>query len=629
MSTVQQKVATWSSIALRIATYVFLRIIPGHPWPPIIYTLFALYVPSFIASHVTQNTYIVVEDDIKITITETGHEDQPPTLPSTVAHSQDISGSDKRKHVEEEVEVEETVMIEEKSPRPIHTLLTGALDPVSTLLSLMTFLINVGLVLATIDLVYRAKVFHPSTELSFARMGYIAPTEANLLVREPDISKLPISVTYQLATPAAAYENSKPLLAGMIHTLSEDTDFTQALKFSLPNHPERTYQWTTSNNHTGFFTTPPKPGHLPQSGSFTFFTSSCIKPRFPYSPFDHALAIPGFKHMADVIKKIPGGSQFMLFLGDFIYIDVPKRFGVTVEDYRREYRQVYSSPDWPAVGQNLSWIHVLDDHEIANDWDKKTTGIYDAAADPWHHYQTSVNPPRARQAGTYNTPRYGATYFEFTQGPASFFLMDTRTYRDSSSDLPANSTEKSMLGAQQLADLLEFLKKSEPKGVKWKIVASSIPFTKNWRVNSMDTWAGYLNERQIILEAMWDVGVRGGCGVVIISGDRHEFAATAFPPPLNGRWPVSATVNEYSTSPLSQFYLPIHTYWQSDDEDIEIKYVPGGNSKLGAITIENTTSDQSTLRFRLYVDGHEVWSSILLSAPAISGGRWTREALWG
>lgn len=44
----------------------------------------------------------------------------------------------------------------------------------------------------------------------------------------------------------------------------------------------------------------------------------------------------------------------MLFLGDFIYIDVPKRFGVTVEDYRREYRQVYSSPDWPAVGQNLS-----------------------------------------------------------------------------------------------------------------------------------------------------------------------------------------------------------------------------------------------------------------------------------
>ncbi|KAI9647189.1 hypothetical protein NHQ30_003572 [Ciborinia camelliae] len=618
MSKIQQRVATWSSIALRIATFIFLRIIPGHPFPPIIYTLFALYVPSLIASHATKAPSTVVEDDIDIITTDTEREDQP-------------SGA-------------ETVVVEEKSSRPIRTILTGSPDPVSYLLSILTFLINAGLVLATIDLVYRAKVFYPSTELSFARMGYIGPTEANLLVREPDLSKLPISVTYELATDSWANMFGKPQLAGTIKSLSEDTDFTQALKFSLPNNPEKTYRWTTSNNHTGFFTTPPKPGGLPQSGSFTFFTSSCIKPRFPYSPFDHALEIPGLRHMADVIKTIPGGAQFMLFLGDFIYIDVPKRFGVTKEDYRREYRQVYSSPDWPAVGTNLSegkskikdptlsdcspdyWSsgrgsqfgHVLSVLPIPSA-DHDAGQVYKAAADPWQHYQMAVNPPRARQSETYNGLRDNATYFEFTHGPASFFLMDTRTYRDSSSDLPANSTGKSMLGAQQLADFLDFLKKPEPKGVKWKIVTSSVPFTKNWRVNSMDTWAGYLNERQVILEAMWDVGL-GGHGVVIISGDRHEFAATAFPPPLNGRWPVSATVNEFSTSPLSQFYLPIPTYWQDDDADIKIKYIPLGNSKLGAITIENTDSDQSVLNFRLYVDGHEAWSSILLSPPIISGG---------
>ena len=79
----------------------------------------------------------------------------------------------------------------------------------------------------------------------------------------------------------------------------------------------------------------------------------------------------------------------MLFLGDFIYVDVPKRFGSTIEDYRREYRQVYSSPDWPAVGQNLSWIHVLDDHEIANDWDANVTGVYNNAADPVSNSQTN------------------------------------------------------------------------------------------------------------------------------------------------------------------------------------------------------------------------------------------------
>jgi len=308
---------------------------------------------------------------------------------------------------------------------------------------------------------------------------------------------------------------------------------------------------------------------------------------------------------------------------------VPKRFGVTAEDYRREYRQVYASPDWPSVGQNLSWIHVLDDHEIANDWDRNTTGVYNAAADPWQHYQIAVNPPRARQAGSFHKVRQDATYFEFTQGPASFFMLDTRTYRDASAVLPANSTEKSMLGTEQLADLLAFLNRPEPKGIKWKIIASSIPFTKNWRVNSLDTWSGYLSERKKILESMWDVGLRGGVGVVVLSGDRHEFAATAFPPPAGSKWPLSATVHEFSVSPLSQFYLPFPTYSQTDEEDVMVKYIPNGQSKLGAITIEDAATDQSSLKFRLYVNGAEEWSSVLLSPPVGAGKSRGKDALWG
>lgn len=286
---------------------------------------------------------------------------------------------------------------------------------------------------------------------------------------------------------------------------------------------------------------------------------------------DHPLAIPGFRYLAKLLPSL--GAQFMLFLGDFIYADVPQRFGSDIESFRREYRQIYASPDWPSVGQNLSWIHVLDDHEIANDYSAGSeTGIYKNATDAWHHYHTAVNPPLARKAGTYNEVRKGVTYFEFTQGPASFFMMDTRRYRDRNTELPANSTEKSMLGKNQLADLLTFLERPVPKGVRWKFVVSSVPFTKNWGgPSSMDTWAGYLDERQKILEGMWDVGLQGGIGVVILSGDRHEFAATAFPPPLGGKWPVSATVNEFSTSPLSQFYLPYPTYQQTDDDDIMIK----------------------------------------------------------
>jgi len=625
MATLQDRATVLSSTVLRIASYVFLRWIPGHPFPPIIWTAFAVYIASFISSFYTQPQYNVLEDDIAITVTEKEVEDQPSNLAS---RSHNLRSEDHPTHIEEEIEVEETIVIEEKPHRPWRTMLSGLPSPTSTLWSLATLAVNVGLVLAVTDLVYRGKVFYPSHDLSFARLGYVSPTEASLLIREPNPAQLPVYVSYRLADGKGAYEDASWKSAGALASLGNDTDFTGVVTFPLPNVPGRTYQWTTSNNQTGFLKVPPKPGQVPEGG-FTFLTSSCIKPRFPYNPTDHALSIPGFRQMAKVIKSIPGGAQFMLFLGDFIYIDVPKRFGNSVEDYRREYRQVYASPEWKSVGQNLSWIHVLDDHEIANDWDRNTTGVYRAAADPWHHYQTAVNPPRAREAGIFHKVRRDATYFEFTQGPASFFMTDTRTYRDSASALAVDNANKSMLGAEQLSDLLGFLARPEPKGVKWKIIASSIPFTKNWRVNARDTWAGYLSERQKVLEAMWDVGLRGGVGVVILSGDRHEFAATAFPPPAQGRWPISATVNEFSTSPLSQFYLPVPTYRQKDDEDVLVKYIPNGNSKIGAITIENTSSDQSILKFRLYVDGNEAWSSVLLSPPAITGNRWGKDALWG
>ena len=82
-------------------------------------------------------------------------------------------------------------------------------------------------------------------------------------------------------------------------------------------------------------------------------------------------------------------------------------------------------------------------------------------------------------------------------------MMDTRSYRESALDTPADAVNKTMLGEEQLADLLSFLGKPPAVGVKWKFAISSIPFTKNWRVNGLDTWAGYLHERQIILESKW------------------------------------------------------------------------------------------------------------------------------
>ncbi|KAL8703135.1 MAG: hypothetical protein Q9201_003667, partial [Fulgogasparrea decipioides] len=267
-------------------------------------------------------------------------------------------------------------------------------------------------------MVYRAPIMYPSHDLSFARVGYVSDTSANLLIREPDIKQLPVFVSYRNAPDVSNHNDDDSWKAvGKAYWLSNETDntFTVIIRGLTPSSR---YQYAVSNNHSGHFTTAPSDGHVaPGTDKLTFFTSSCIKPRFPYNPFSHPLSMRGFRHLARWIPDLK--ASFMLFLGDFIYIDVPRRFGSDLETYRREYRQVYSSPDWPPVSQNLPWIHVMDDHEIANDWDRNTTAPYPAAADPWHIYHTSINPPPVNP---------GESYFQFTQGPASFFLMDTRRY---------------------------------------------------------------------------------------------------------------------------------------------------------------------------------------------------------
>ncbi len=469
--------------------------------------------------------------------------------------------------VKEKVSIQETVVVQEKSAKILQTVLLGSPSPRSLALSVLTLLVNLACVGMVADRLFREH-WEMAEDLSFVRVGYVSHAEAKLLVREPDQSKMPITVQIHIKNPQPPFDNPLWQTAGGIRFTLNETDYTAALTIPLKHSSQKTYEWVTSNNHSGEFTAPPKPGRAPTyyDGKFTFLTTSCIVSRLPYSPLEHPLAIPGMRHLAKVLPDL--GAQFMLFLGDFIYVDVPRWWGKSVADYRQKYRQVYASPDWNAVGQNLSWIHVLDDHEISNDWSSNRTGVYEAAVEPWHHYHTAVNPPPAQMAGA-RAARTGATYFEFTQGPASFFMLDTRSYRSDNKMAP-NSTDKTMLGTEQLEDLLDYLNRPEPKGVKWKIVASSVPFTKNWPVNRKDTWGGFLVERKKVLEAMWDVGARG-IGVVILSGDRHEFAATKFPPPPGSKWPESVTVHEYSASPLSQFYSPFPTYKQADDEDVMIK----------------------------------------------------------
>jgi alkaline phosphatase D len=316
----------------------------------------------------------------------------------------------------------------------------------------------------------------------------------------------------------------------------------------------------------------------------------------------------------------------MLFLGDFIYVDVPLRLSSSMPHYRSEHRRVYASPSWLLPGlSNLPWLHTLDDHEIANDWSAgHSTPPFPAARDPFLNYHVSVNPPTPPSA----PPAPNTTFFTFTRGPASFFMLDTRAYRTA----PEPSPNATILGQAQLSFLLEYLSTPEPADVHWKIIASSVPFTKNWRFGTPDTWGGFLTERATVLAAMHAAESHLGVRVIVLSGDRHEFGAIRFP--SNSSLSPTSGPHEFSVGPLSMFYLPFPTFRQIDEEDVAIKYLPDGNSKIGAIEIinlEGVGQQRSLMKYSLYVDGKVAWEYTLTSpGPEFRGYRGgILDSLWG
>lgn len=239
-----------------------------------------------------------------------------------------------------------TTIKKKSSPKYLRALLLGTPQQNSKILTLINLTINTVLLVFTADLVYRSEIFYPASKLSFARTGYVSQTTAKILVREPDASKLPLFVSHRME-PESGDASYPWIQSSPIQTLTPATDYASTVE--LHNlQPDTRYKYRTSNNHSGtFHTAPANPSTLDTAlgytsrenpAKFTFLTSSCIKARVPYNPLDHPLHIQGFNILGDLLHRKILTPNFMLFLGDFIYIDVPKRPSKgtpIVEGYRK------------------------------------------------------------------------------------------------------------------------------------------------------------------------------------------------------------------------------------------------------------------------------------------------------
>lgn len=357
--------------------------------------------------------------------------------------------------------------IEESTSSALKNVANGLPTPSSKAWTILAASINLLLVLMTADMVFSAPLFYSSHSLSFSRVGYVSPTSAKIMIREPDSQQLPIFLWYRKSFSSALSSSTarEPSwkLVDKLYCLSDSTDYTHT--FTIQNlRPATDYVYSTSASHSGTFQTAPSTSANP----FTFLASSCLKPRVPYTALTHPLSIPGLHHLASLLPKVK--PSFLLFLGDFIYIDVPLRLGSSIQTYRAEYRRIYASPSFLPSLRSVPWLHVQDDHEIANDWDAGYADPYPAARDPYEHYHLAPNPPPY--------PTANSTSHAFVHGPAAFFLLDTRTFRDPSTGataLPATHPHKTLLGAAQRAALLAWIAAPpSPEGVRWRFVVSSV-----------------------------------------------------------------------------------------------------------------------------------------------------------
>ncbi|MER0242378.1 alkaline phosphatase D family protein [Streptomyces sp. HSW2009] len=243
--------------------------------------------------------------------------------------------------------------------------------------------------------------------------------------------------------------------------------------------------------------------------------------------------------------------DLVVHLGDYIYesgVGKNKR-GVTTDEkfhgeafdlarYRLQYALYKSEAPLQRAHARFPWIMTIDDHEVENNWAGDISQVdKEPDQDPAVFRQRRAE---AFQAMYENMPLRRA---QMPVGPdvrlhrrlnygtlADFTMLDTRQYRDDQPCGDGNSAEcterfdpqRTILGAQQRRWLLDGFSNSR---ARWQVLGNQCPMGQtDWDPSPektnvwLDPWDGYVADRDRVLAAAQDRGVRN---LVVVTGDRH------------------------------------------------------------------------------------------------------------
>ncbi|KAI0086688.1 PhoD-like phosphatase-domain-containing protein [Irpex rosettiformis] len=628
------------STLFRLLAYIFLRVIPARLGPKALPALYVLHLSSLALLPADESA---------------------PPRPATHKNGNGISSKD---------EINETkplpaIPAQRSHIDTVKTLLLSIPSPIKALTA-ANILINTILLLLVVDLVLEPYL-DDAKDVIFTRVGAVYPDSARIVIRYPHENSTDGALVIVLWRQITLYGDPVWTSGPTVNLTQENDWVSTAVLDSL--WPSTDYEYALGDAEGNKLPYPPNPIHfhtfpdprLSTGSHFRFLATSCVTTNFPYKPFN-GRRIKGFDLLADYLwpsrtvtqagvnsvsdalnetdssansrsaldKFLPDNlappAEFLMFLGDFIYADVPFYFGDNAEHYRRLYRRNYQSESFRKVYENLPIFHAYDDHEIINNYmgagnDSKLP--FASADDAFKLYNANSN---------YNPAEPGQHYYHFRFSDTAFFVLDTRRYRSDVTEQD-DAASRTMLGDKQLAALYEWLGKVNNTAT-FKFIVSSVPFTSLWQHDAqVDSWAAYPSEKLSLLNALHSVP-----NVIIISGDRHEFAAIKF----NGEG-QGHTILEVSTSPLSMFYIPFFRTLKStsdgtvntikeaktvvggeevtslvEDElpqEEVVKYIAEGNYKWSSFEVDTRDPEHPVVKLEVVIDGFPAYSLEIIGRP--------------
>ena len=272
--------------------------------------------------------------------------------------------------------------------------------------------------------------------------------------------------------------------------------------------------------------------------------------------------------------------QVLMLFGDNVYIDDPE--SIIMQRYTYQRRQ--SRPEWRHLTARTGVFTIWDDHDFSTNDSWGGPEIDEPFWKPHFAFRTfRENWANPGYAGGDAQP---GCWYSFQVGDVDFVMLDCRYYRTN-----PKGPKPTMLGPVQI----EWLKKTL-KGLKgtFKVICSSVPWDFRTKGDSLDTWNGYQDERELIYSFIEENKIEG---VFLMSADRHRSDA----------WRMDRadgySFYEFNSSRLTNQ----HVHKEMTDAGALFSY--NKKQSFGLVDIDTTKADPTATYSVVSIDGeiiHEI-----------------------